>query len=178
MTDSNNKPLATLSATPPVSGLPPLTPMPKAKRTRKVLALHMKPSDNIRWKVVVPVEWELADILNQDAWINVSAKLNRADVLDIFPDDLRWHAEMMVLAVERTGTGAIAKLRMLRSHEFSSKDFEMDAGLTSEYGVKWKGEMARYGVFRKSDGTWVRDGFADTATANLWLAGHIQAMNH
>lgn len=149
-----------------------------SRKVRRVMDTHMRIADNITWKVVVPIDWTIEDLDTPEAWLHVAKRMNRGDTVIAYADDMAWRADFVVLTTETVGNSTMVKLRLLTKYTFTEEELKLEPALAAEYDVKWKGQTAGFGVFRKSDSVYIRDGFQDRPAAHAWLSGYIKSQKH
>jgi hypothetical protein len=84
-----------------------------------------------------------------------------------YAEDGTWRME---LKITRSGPGEVFVKQLSLTM--------LDAAAESEaagYIVKWRSPSAKWGVVRPSDGTVLKDGFADKGEAAAWMTTHLQA---
>jgi hypothetical protein len=83
-----------------------------------------------------------------------------------YAEDGTWRME---LKITRSGPGEVF-VKMLSLSMLDEAAESEAAG----YVVKWRSPGAKWGVVRPSDGTVLKDGFADKGEAAAWMAGHLK----
>lgn len=121
------------------------------------------------WSVTLPAGVEYEAVLNEDAWKHVAGKIQRGDTVSVRTEDHRFVASLYVIAVDKLWVKT--KEMWFVSLVAAEAEHADDAG---GYIVKWSSPKTLFGVYRKSDGERIKDGFQTKELAFEWLADHIK----
>lgn len=108
------------------------------------------------------------DLLNPDCWVHVAGNLKVMDRIEVYPADLSYYAELIVLAPGRT----FAKVGLLFKTDLATVAPEEDTG---EYELKLRGPK-KWSAVHKGNKTVLFEGFDRREDAQIELANHLKAM--
>lgn len=114
------------------------------------------------------------DILHQEYWSHVSAKMRPYDEIKARCDDGTVYARFLVLDCGRSW----AKVHILEWHSLTSADVaqsQTNSGELTDYVIEWKGGSRKFVISRKSDGAVISEGeHGRKEAAELWLSAFIR----
>lgn len=109
-------------------------------------------------------------VIDPKYWAHVSARMRPRDRIEVDAEDGTYFAELMVIDAGRL----FAKVKVLRKHDFESKESVTDAG--PDFEVKYAGPHAKWRVLRKSDRAVLKEGCEDKQAALTWAQEHSKAL--
>jgi hypothetical protein len=109
------------------------------------------------------------EVLTPGYWAHVSGKLRVLDQIEVVPDDMSYHATLLVLDAGRS----YAKVAVL--HKVDIGPVDTAAVPDAEYEIKLRGPH-KWSIVRVSDKAVIKEGIATREDANLELAGHLKAL--
>lgn len=135
-----------------------------------LMPARMKLQEHVQRNFVVVVENGVTrdDLLRTDFWSLTAIELRQGDRLIVYPDDMSFYAEHLVIARDRTWAKMV---------ELSFKDLSksvVSVKPTDEYQVVYKGTHLKHCVVRKSDGSLLAQEMQTKDEANLWLSEFLK----
>lgn len=138
---------------------------------------------NTTWRITdVPPETNVATLLIPEIWAHCAKKLKQYDEVIVIPQGGPFRAHLIVM--DRGDN--FAKMRLLGVTLLNAAESEVEAPAPeaakpslpddAPVFVKWNGPKDRFTVFRVSDRSKIRTGFAIRAEGEEWALGHIEAM--
>ena len=110
------------------------------------------------------------ELLKPEYWVHVAETFKRGDIIEIFPEDGEYFAELVVMNSSRLWASTIKK-SFTEINGVAKK-----APDDNEFKVEWKGNHSKYTILRTSDKTVLKDGIADKKEAEEWIANHIKEL--
>lgn len=120
------------------------------------------------YSALVTYDTKFEEVLEEDFWTNVGAKLCPRDRIEVTSEDGTWFAELFVVACAATWT----KVSTLRFVELTEAKSTPTSAKADSYIVSWSGPHTRFRVVRKSDKAVMKDGIATRPEAVAWVAQH------
>ena len=113
--------------------------------------------------VVVPAETKIADILAPHCWTHIASKLQRGDRVEIYPEDGKYFAELIVVSAGKNWAQVVL-----------AREIPLDVEATSEmpsdeYYITYGSPSTLFRVHRKSDKKVLKDGFENKKLAQAWI---------
>lgn len=133
------------------------------------------------YRILVPENYTLEDILNPACWANVGETLKGKNnalfpIVELIWRDGTRYIEVIVIAAGRLW----AKVHVLRDIDLSKSTEDVEelhqTQADSRFEVKWKGPTAKFAVTRLVDKEQLHSGFATKDEANMWLSDHIKSL--
>ncbi len=122
-------------------------------------------SDGTTYRVKMPVDMTLEDLLLPTAWINAKRKypqISTGNLIQCVKEDLSQFIELFV--IDGSGDTLFVKpLRVVALEEV--KEEKEDA----PYKIKYLGPIKKHAVIRVSDGHELRSGISSKSAAGLWI---------
>lgn len=121
-----------------------------------------------RYTIYCKNETNPEHVLNIEFWEHVARRLGHGDIIEVYPDDLSW--EMNVLVLDVGHNWAQVSKRHFIEHAANDTD---TADLESQYDVQWRGKTDKHCVLFK--GEVLKGGFSSKRLASRYAENHAQA---
>jgi hypothetical protein len=130
-----------------------------------------KTADTVRTVrfVSLPEGVPLESLLVPEAWAHVGKFMQPRDIIEVWPDDGSFRAELVV----RDCGQLWAKVEVLSRKDFGEVESKSD---DPQYEVVYAGPHHKHRVVRVSDKEVIRHGFETKDAAQDWLKNHQKAL--
>ena len=148
----------------------PATPAPAIPAAKRPLTIMPDTHYRQRHMVWVPPGTVLEQVCDPAFWSNVTKRLNRADLIEVMPDDMAWRAVLIVRAVGRLE----AVVQVVQFDPLGASDGAVPD--RSLYEVRFINPDRKWGVFMRSTNELVRDEFQVREHAERYVVNHSKVM--
>lgn len=126
-----------------------------------------------KWFARAAVGTKVEDLLDVEYWRHVAASFKEDDEITVITEDKKWHARFLVVASDRLWV----KVKLLEQHDLEAETKELPPTMGEDYFVKWKGNMAKFCVIRKSDNVAMKEGLTSQVQAFQWLEEYLKTIS-
>jgi hypothetical protein len=148
-----------------------LTRQEQLKRV-KPASLQMSEHAYARYSVVLPVGWDLDDVLDPEAWAHVAHKFEKTKltnepdrsgaIIEIRTEDHAFYAELYVRAVRNMALDVQAILGPVKLGPQAEKQ-------TAGFDVRWNVGSRGFDIIRQADKVVVAKGLPKKEDAHAWI---------
>lgn len=114
------------------------------------------------------------DILRPDYWAHVSGQLRPMSRVEVIIEDCSALYEVIVIKSSRTE--AVVKLINEVKLDLSNNDEEHESEASSDYMIKWFGQVDKWGAVRKSDKRKMCSGMSTRGEAEAHMKDYVKAL--
>lgn len=111
----------------------------------------------------------LADILNPDFWAHVARQFRQGDLLEVYPKDGAFYAELFVAECRKVGMINVLRLVKVSYTPLTEEPQGKTKDESGTYSVVWRGTEKKHTVTRKLDNAIVSEGHATKQDAQRWI---------
>lgn len=104
------------------------------------------------------------DVVRSEYWSHAARLFHPSDRIEVIPEDGAFFAELLVTNVDLNRVKVVELRRVILQEQVELQD-----GLADDYEVKWRGNIKRHCVLRKSDKKIIKEDFASGKEAAHWL---------
>ena len=106
----------------------------------------------------------IEEVVKSEYWSHATRLFHPSDRIEVIPEDCSYFVELLVTNVELNRVKVIELRRVLLQEQV-----ELSVDLAKDYEVKWRGNIKRHCVMRKSDKKLIKEDFASGKEAAQWL---------
>lgn len=106
----------------------------------------------------------LEQVVRSEYWSHATRLFNPSDRIEVIPEDGSYFVELLVTNVELNRVKVVELRRVVLQ-----ESVELQEDLAKDYEVKWRGNIKRHCVMRKSDKKLIKENFATGKEAAQWL---------
>jgi len=112
----------------------------------------------------------LADILNPDFWAHVARQFRQGDLIEVYPKDGTFYAELFVAECRKVGMINVLRLVKISYTPLTEEPQEKAKTESSNpYEIVYRGPDKKHTVTRRADKVIVSEGHATKQDALAWL---------
>lgn len=112
-------------------------------------------------------------VVKNEYWSHATRLFHPSDRIEVIPEDCSYFVELLVTNVELNRV-RVVELRRVVMQEST----ELQEDLAKDYEVKWRGNIKRHCVLRKSDKKLIKENFATGKEAAQWLSDFVLGLSN